>query len=77
MILIILFFRIRAKENIDVIFDTNIEDIGLVKIEYIFRVSENLIVRRYVFDSRPNKSPFSMKQIFKGILLNSMNPRKL
>ena len=69
------FSELEQSENIDVIFDTNIEDIGLEGTEYIFRVSENLdCSARYVFDSRPNKSPFSMKQIFKGIFVEFHEP---
>ena len=59
MILITLFSELEQSENIDIIFETNIEDIGLEGTEYIFRVSENLDCKaRYVFDSRPNNHPF-------------------
>ena len=69
------FSELEQSENIDIIFETNIEDIGLEGTEYIFRVSENLDCKaRYVFDSRPNKSPFSMKQIFKGIFVEFHEP---
>ena len=69
------FSELEQSENIDIIFETNIEDIGLEGTEYIFRVSENLDCKaRYVFDSRPNKSTFSMKQIFKGIFVEFHEP---
>ena len=70
-----IFSELEQSENIDIIFETNIEDIGLEGNEYTFKVSENQACKaRYVFDSRPNKSSFSMKQIFKGVFVEFYEP---
>ena len=69
------FSELEQSNNVDIVFETNIEDLRLEGTEYVFKVSQNQACKaRYVFDSRPNKSSFNMKQVFKGIFVEFNRP---
>ena len=70
-----IFKELEKSKNIDVVFETNIEDIKPSDGEYNLIMSDNETCKScYVFDSRPNNSSSTMKQIFKGLFVEFNHP---
>ena len=70
-----IFAELEKCKNVDVFFETSIEDIKLSDGEYSIIIADNETRKSsYVFDSRPDNSFSTMKQIFKGLFVEFQNP---
>ena len=72
-----IFEELENSKNVDVVFETNIEDIHLSDDGYSQIISDNETRKTsYVFDSRPSNSFSTMKQVFKGLFVEFRHPLK-
>tara|TARA_B100000035_G_scaffold301100_1_gene297350 strand:- start:2639 stop:3760 length:1122 start_codon:yes stop_codon:yes gene_type:complete len=72
-----IFSKIDTSSNIDLLFESSIEDIELGDHSSKLIMSGGQTINcNYIFDSRPNKSLSGMKQVFKGLFVKfEENPR--
>ena len=70
------FSNIEKSKNIEVLFDTNISDITNMADHYHMNLNNQPVKSKYIFDSRPIKTNYEMRQVFKGLFVRFSEPPK-